>query len=543
MNPLIIGMMPLIVVCTSLALDAPFPSPYPAPEPGQRLTPPVSPIPSINGAKVYGASVGKELLFQVAISGKRPMEITATGLPKGLSMSPEGLISGKIDQAGDYPIQITAKNAHGVGSGTITIRIGKGISLTPPMAWNSWYSYSEAVSQEAIEKTAQLMRDRGLLNHGWSFVNIDDCWQGKRGGDLFAIQPNSKFPDMKAMCDRLHAMGLKVGIYSSPWMGTYAGFIGGSAPNPEADFSGLAIPEDQQLQEGQIFGRYPGLHHRRVDRTGTVWYFDRDAKQWAQWGFDYVKVDWNPNDVPTTQKIKNALDASGRDIILSLSNATPFDRIKPLSQLANLWRTTGDIQDTWQSISRIGFSQDKWQPYTKPGHWNDPDMLQIGRIGTPNNANSQFRPTRLTRDEEYLQVSLWSLLSAPLIISSDLEHIDDFTMGLLTNDEVIAVNQDPAANPAAKVWDKDGFQVWTKTLSDGALAAGFFNTGDQKGVCSVSLSDLGLNGTYQVRDLWKRQDAGTAAGTIAVELNPHGATMLKFQETGESPQTPSTPRQ
>ena len=185
---------------------------------------------------------------------------------------------------------------------------------------------------------------------------------------------------------------------------------------------------------------------------GAVWLFDRDAKQWADWGVDYVKVDWNPNDVPTTKRIRKALDESGRDIVLSLSNAAPYEHVEELGKLANLWR---------------------------PGHWNDPDILQIGKLGKPNQPNTTFVQTRLTPDEQYTHVTLWCLLSAPLIVSCDLEHIDSFTMGLLTNDEVIAVDQDPAARPARKAWRQGSFQVWTKELSDGSVAAGFFNTGKE----------------------------------------------------------------
>ncbi len=512
----------------TLGQASPFPSVYPAPAPGARLTPPVSAVPSINGAKVHGARPGSDLLYKLAISGERPMKISAENLPKGLKINDKGIISGAAPQAGTYPISIVAENASGRVEGTVTLVVGEDLCLTPPMGWNSWYSYSEAISQDAIEKVARLLCEKGLIEHGWSYVNIDDCWQGARGGDLFAIQPNEKFRDMKAMCDTLHVMGLKIGIYSTPFMGTYAGFIGGTAPNEKADFTDMALPEKDRLQPGQIFGRFPGLYKQNVARIGPVWMFDRDAKQWAEWGFDFVKVDWLPNDVPTTERISKDLKASGRDIVLSLSNAAPYENMDGLSANSNLWRTTGDIQDNWGSISSIGFSQEKWQKYTRPGHWNDPDMLQIGKIGKPNNHNVTFKQTGLTPDEEYMQVSLWCLLSAPLIISCDLENIDDFTMGLLTNDEVIAVNQDIAAKPAVKSWSEGPFQIWTKELSDGSLAAGFFNTGNDQGTCTVDIEALGVKGKQQVRDLWKRQDVGTAEGKITVEINPHGVTLFRL---------------
>lgn len=166
----------------------------------------------------------------------------------------------------------------------------------------------------------------------------------------------------------------------------------------------------------------------------------------------------------------------------------------------------------------------------RPGHWNDPDILQIGKLGKPNQPNTTFVQTRLTPDEQYTHVTLWCLLSAPLIVSCDLEHIDSFTMGLLTNDEVIAVDQDPAARPARKAWHQGNFQVWMKELSDGSVAAGFFNTGKEKGILKVNLKELGLSGAYEARDLWKRADQGTVQGDMAVELNGHGVSMFRFSK-------------
>lgn len=189
-----------------------------------------------------------------------------------------------------------------------------------------------------------------------------------------------------------------------------------------------------------------------MDQIGKYWFFDKDAKQWAKWGFDYVKVDWKPNDVPTTERIFNDLQNSGRSIALSLSNAAPYENMEGLSKYANVTRTTDDIHDSWGSIKGIGFSQERWQKYVRPGCWCDPDMLQVGHLGKTGQANTTFTPTRLTPDEQYTQVSLWTLLSAPLLMSCDLEALktDEFTLGLLCNDEIIAVNQDPAANPAKR---------------------------------------------------------------------------------------------
>lgn len=520
----------LLSLCTGIGLAADMSTPYPAPVSGERLTPPVSASPSLNGARVLGVRPGSPVLFRLAASGEKPLFFKVKGLPKGLSLDAKtGIITGKVDQSGDYSLQVTVSNKQGKSKGIFTLKVGDAICLTPPMGWNSWYSYSEAVGQEHILKTARLMVETGLVDHGWTYVNIDDCWQGVRGGKEKAILPNEKFTDMKAMCDEIHRLGLKAGLYSSPWMGTYAGFIGGSAPNAEGDYSSLALPEEKRLQKHQIYGRWPGYEGRGAGKVGEHWFFDKDARQWAEWGFDYVKVDWLPNDVPTTQRIAKDLLSCGRDIVLSISNAAPYENMEGLSKYSNAWRTTGDIHDSWGSVSGIGFAQEKWQKYTSPGHWNDPDMLQVGRIGTPNQANTTFRPTRLTPDEQFMQVSLWSLLSAPLLISSDLENLDDFTKGLLCNDEVIAINQDPAGKPARKSLHNGDYQVWSKPLENGELAVGFFNTGNAKGTVKVSWQDLGISGKQKVRDAWRRKDIGTADKEMEVEVNGHGATLLRLK--------------
>lgn len=514
-------MLSLATALTGLALE----QPYPAPPSGQRLTPPIAETPSINGAKIFGATPGNPVLIKIPVSGKKPVAFKAKSLPKGLVLDKnKGIISGSIKKKGTYPITIEASNEKGKTSKTISLVIGDTICLTPPMGWNSWYSYSVSVYQEGILNIARLLVDTGLADHGWTYVNLDDCWQGDRNSPDKSLQSNPEtFPNMKAMCDTIHDMGLKVGLYSSPWIGTYAGFRGGSIPNKEGDYSAISVPEDKRMNPYQIFGPFPGVMNKG-SHFGETCMMEQDAKQWAKWGFDYVKMDWQPNDVPTTEKIHNYLAKSGRDIVLSLSNAAPYENMEGLSKFANLTRTTGDIRDTWPSISSIGFSQEAWQKFTKPGHWPDPDMLQVGSLGVPNEKNMKFTPSKLTPDEQITQVSLWSILSAPLIISSDLANIDDFTLGLLTNDDIIAVNQDSAGNPAKLSVNRDGLQVWTKKLANGSTATVFINTKNEKAVFEVDLDkEMAIKGNNQIRDMWKRKNLGTVSGKFSVEINPHGS--------------------
>lgn len=254
----------------------------------------------------------------------------------------------------------------------------------------------------------------------------------------------------------------------------------------------------------------------------------QDARQWAEWGFDYVKMDWYLIDVPSTERIAADLKKSGRDIVLSVSNSTPFEIAGPISKTANVWRTTGDIEDHWGSLKKIASSQEKWQPYAGPGHWNDPDMLQIGRLGKVGKANTTFSPTRLTPDEQYFQMSFWAIISAPLIISCDLEHLDDFTRGILCNREVIAVNQ-TFHGPSEKVLSQDDGEVWIKPLGEGRTAVGFFNKSNKGQTIHVPLSRLKLKSPQNARDLWKQENAGTASREMKVRLNPHGAALFLLE--------------
>jgi len=248
-----------------------------------------------------------------------------------------------------------------------------------------------------------------------------------------------------------------------------------------------------------------------------------DAQQWAEWGIDYLKYDWNPNELPETAEMYEALRTSGRDIVLSLSNNTPYDNIPALSKIANSWRTTGDIRDTWISLSRIGFSQDRWAAYATPGHWNDPDMLVVGNVGWGNP-----RPTQLTADEQYTHITLWCLLSSPLLLGCDMEKLDEFTMNLLTNDEVLAVNQDAVGKQATSLSADGSIRIYLKTMEDGSKAVGVFNLGTLDSTVTVRLSTLNLLGAQKVRDLWRQRDIGQFDEQFQTIVAPHGAEMFRI---------------
>jgi len=455
------------------------------------------------------------------------MTFSAQNLPEGLSLDPlTGRISGTTRTRGLHRITVSARNPWGRAERELRIVVGDTIALTPPMGWNSWNCWAGAVDDAKIRAAAKAMKDKGLVQHGWTYINIDDTWQGVRGGPYHAIQPNEKFPDMKALSDYVHGLGLKLGIYSTPWITSYAGYRGGSSDRKD----GLWQKEES-----------PGQRNRSW-KHGKFPFDENDARQWAEWGIDYLKYDWNPNNVEAVERMQNALNSCGRDIVYSLSNSAPFAQASEWARMANAWRTTGDITDAWASMSGIGFSQDRWRPFAGPGHWNDPDMLVVGQVGW----GPELHPTRLTPDEQYTHITLWALLSAPLLLGCDLERLDEFTLNLLFNDEVLEVSQDPLGRQARRIDKGGGREMWVKDLEDGSKAVGLFFPANEKKTPAdyfpwnkpsktemiVDAGEIGIAGRFRVRDLWQQEDIGIFDRAFTIEVPYHGVALLRISSVG-----------
>lgn len=487
------------------------------------LTPKPADTPRINGARIFGLRPGSECLYTIAATGVRPMTFAAEGLPKGLKLDPEtGRITGRVKKTGEYAVRLTATNRLGSCERTLRIVVGDRIALTPPMGWNSWNCWGQGVSQERVLTSARAMVEKGLADHGWCYINIDDGWQSRRG-ENGAIQPNDKFPDMAALSKEIHDMGLKLGIYSSPWVGTYAGHIGSYADNPEGTYDWIEQGKyDEHFCISDPDGKFTAAS---IYRHGSHSFVEADVRQWDQWGIDYLKYDWNPNDYYHVREMHDALQRLDRDVVFSLSNAAPYADAPLWMEFSNCWRTTYDIRDTWENMSRIGFSQDPWIAFNRPGSWADPDMLVVGMLG---GAWGDLHYTKLTADEQYTHISLWALLAAPLLIGCDMTALDDFTVSLLTNDEVIDVNQDPLGLQAYPVWREGDEVIYVKHLEDGSLAVGFFNRGSSETKMTVSLDLLGLRGRQVVRDLWRQQDITDTTDHFDTAVAPHGVVLVRF---------------
>ena len=460
------------------------------------LTPPAPATPRYNGPLVFGVRPGSPVIFRLAFSGDKPMKYAVEGLPEGVTLDPDkGVLSGSVKKAGDYPLVLVARNAKGEARAEFTLKVGAKIALTPPMGWNSWNCWGLSVSQEKVMSSAAALINRGLADYGYSYINVDDAWEAEERAPDGSIVTNEKFPDMKGLGDWLHGNGLKFGIYSSPGDRTCGGYLG---------------TLDHELQ---------------------------DAQTWNDWGVDYLKYDWcgyskvfNPDPDHSVaayarpyMKMQQYLRQQPRDIFYSLCQygmASVWTWGHAVD--ANSWRTTGDITDTWASLYNIGFQrQVGLHPYAGPGHWNDPDMLVVGKVGWSDN----LRDSRLTPDEQYTHISLWSLLAANMLIGCDIAQIDDFTFNLLCNNEVNAVNQDILGHQAHQDVEEDGVQMWSRDLYDGSYAVGIFNLNDASVPVDLagSLDKIGLRDVETVRDLWRQKDIPMGLYHIA----PHGVLFVK----------------
>ena len=440
--------------------------------------------PQIHGARVVGATPRRPFAFQIPATGDEPLLYETTGLPPGLILDAQtGVIRGNILYAGTTVVPIRVSNALGAATRTLTLIAGRyQLAQTPPMGWNSWNAYGCGVTGARVRAAADELIQTGLARRGYSFVNVDDCWQGKR--DRQGLHANAKFGDMKELGDFLHQRGLKFGIYSSPARTTCAGF------------------------------------------EGSFGHEFEDAQTFAGWGVDYLKYDYcNYGLVARTvgragiiepfALMRAALDASERDIVYSVANSGKSEDwtwagLPPVS--ANLWRTSRDIKGSYSSMARLGFGQADLYNWAAPTRWNDPDMLYLHKLGP---------------HEQITQMTLWSLLAAPLLIGSDIGQLSPFTLDVLGNSEVIEIDQDPLGIGARRVATAGETEVWARPLWDGTLAVGLFNRGEKPAKVVINWSAVGLRGALVVRDLWQQRDLGEFADSYGVDVAAHGAALVK----------------
>ena len=562
----------LLASFSTCVTGADSPQVTPAPELPPR-TPPAPPTPRINGPKVYGARPGHPFQYYVPVTGDRPMTITAKNLPAGLTLDKStGLITGTTPAANTYGVTIIAANALGRDTRDLKIVAGKTIGLTPPLGFNTWNHFYANISDQGVRAQADAMVASGLINHGWSYINLDDGWQKlgilpadprkKDPGDFPPVRsatgeilPSStRFPDMQALGDYIHSKGLKFGIYSSPGIRTCAGYAG-SLGHEDQDIATYAKwgvdyvkydrcgykideqylkaqdcvaklkPEDagpldkasKELYQMQLNPpeKFSAEQEARIKELGDIlWKLEHKLPQkfLDETHLKYTKLPY--------AMLGQSIAKVNRDIFYSFCQCGWGKSWEWAASLGgNSWRTAEDINTRWESIYDRGFVKQKGlESYAGPGHWNDPDMLEVG--------NSK----KLTQEENYTHMTLWSMLASPLLIGCDMTRMSPFILSIFSNDEVLAVNQDELGAQGHLAVERGPHQIWIKPLADGSRAVALFNMGTATETVSVKWDELGLHGPQKVRDLWRQVDLGVQAQGWSATVPSHGAELIRIDQ-------------
>lgn len=465
--------------------------------------------PQINDPKVVGNYPGTPFLFAVPTTGDRPIEWQAKGLPTGLSInSKNGFITGQIDEPGTFQVKLFASNAKGIAESDLEIVIGDTLALTPTMGWNSWNTFGQHISDSLIRQTIDSVVATGMRDLGYQYINIDDFWQLVERDENGKIQINKeKFPNgIKAVADYAHANGLKIGIYS----------------------------DAAELTCGRV--------------AGSFGFEEEDAADFAAWGIDLLKYDYclAPADKQTAIErytaMNDALRKQNRSIVFSVCE---WGGREPWTWAAEAggeyWRTTWDIRNTWEAdvyddmhngVMNILDINSELDEYAGRGRWNDPDMLIVGIGNNQEAIVGDDNHLGCTNLEYQSHMSLWCMMAAPLLSGNDLRNMDEETKRILTNQEIIAINQDVLGKQAKKIKDSGEVEYYLKPLKGGNYALAILNRFDNKSIEEkVSWSDLGIAGTYAVRDVWEHADLGKFEDGIKATVLPHETKVYLFNNT------------
>lgn len=486
------------------------------PEEAVILTPKPGPAPRINGPKVYGCRPGHPFIYRVPTQGERPMRFTAENLPGSLHLNAtEGIITGDAPPRGEYQVTLRARNGQGESARSFRIVSGDTLSLTPSMGWNHWYTHYYRVTDAMMREAADILVTSGLADVGYQYVNMDDCWMNApknndplRTGPLRDPQgnivPNRHFPDLRAMTAYIHGKGLKAGLYSTPGPLTCSGF------------------------------------------AGSYQHEAQDAKQFADWGFDFLKYDWCSYENIARQESGPARGIAMRPFALmgGLLRQQPRDILYNLCQYGRekvwewgadaggqSWRTSIDLGLEIDRIFEVALANARHRGWSKPGAWNDPDYVQIGFFGDPKGyaqGTGAPVPVPLTPTEQYSFMSLWSLMAAPIFFGGDISRLDEFSISVLCNPEVIDIDQDELGQ-CARVVQLDGDRfLLVKDLADGSKAVGLCNAGELPAEITAKWSEVGVTGKRRVRDVWRQRDLGVFEATFKAQVPRRGVVLVRL---------------
>jgi hypothetical protein len=417
------------------------------------------------------------------------------------------------------------------------------------MGWNSYDAFGDSVTEQETMANAAYVRDH-LKAHGWKYIVIDFRWYDPVGTEddrqLTRLRTGAKltadawgrpmpavnrFPSaadgqgFKVLADRIHAMGLKFGFHMMrgiPRQAVYA----------NTPIEGSSFTAADAADVNDKCGWCPDMFGVRNNAAGQAWY-DSMYRLYASWGLDFVKVDdlSSPYHKDEIAMIRTAIDRSGRAIVFSTSaGPTDVGEAEDISHHANMWRISGDFWDEWKKLDAQFDILAKWEGVGGAGHYPDADMIPFGHLSIRSWANARERQTRFTHDEERTLMSLWSLNSSPLMVGMNLPDDDAWTDSLLTNDEVLAIDQDALGLGARRVSQRDGFEVWLKELSDGSKAIGLFNRGAVAATGKLDWAESGLAGKQKLRDVWGHKELGRFDGSFTSQVAAHGVVLLRVTQ-------------
>lgn len=459
--------------------------------------------PKITFAGIYGASPKKPFLYRIPVLGERPVTFTVTGLPAGLTVNEKGIISGQVENAGTYDVTVNVKNRLGEDEKVLTLEIADNhLALTPVLGYGSWNSFNDKVTQADMEGVARIFDREGYAEYGYSYMNIDSAWQGVYGGEHFAVMPNKKFPDIKAYCDLCHELGFKAGIYSSPYKWCWGG------PGLPGCSRGDTDPKILNLNGG----------------VGMERYEQNNVDQWVDWGFDYLKYDWNFVDKETATAMRDCLLAAKRDFVYSLTVDCHFRDAQFWADNCNMWRDNPDSDDDWNVLMASFDICDKWSKYSGKGHYFDLDVMEV--------INCRGHECRLTEDEQIFSFSFRAVFPSPILVGNTMENLSEFGRSLLFNEEILGINQDRLCAPAyvyREIKEQDSteggryIRVYKKPLYDGGYCLGIFNAGTTEDDFTIELEDGQV-----ARDLWAKEDL-PAGKTVTIHTVPHSAKVIKIK--------------
>jgi hypothetical protein len=498
-------------------------------------------VPKIQAADVVAFQPGKPIVYAVPVLGEPPFSFSATGLPAGAALdSSSGHVDGSFQKPGSYAVRVKVANAHGSDTAAIRFVVGDDLALTPPIGWNSYDNFGAKVTEaEFLENVHTFARE--LHPYGWQYVVVDYLWFDPNPGvkpadrqpsrmDAYgrALPALSRFPSaagdngFKPIADQVHTLGLRFGIHIMRG-------IPRDAVRDNLPIEGSSYHAADAADTSDTCGWDDHMYGVRGGTPAGQAYYDSIVRLYAQWGVDYIKVDdiSSPYRADEIAAVHRAIEKCSRSIVLSLSpGAAPVAEVVHLRANAQLWRATSDFWDNWDQLELQFTRAKEWAPYVEPGHWPDADMLPIGHIG--DESVGLPRPTNFSHAEQVALISFWSILPSPLMIGSDLRRSNAWDIALLTNPEVLAVNQDALGAAARCVERGASYEVWGRPLHDGSLAVGLFNLGNSDTAVRVSLKDLGLTGPRTPRDLWRRQTLPAVEGQIEMQVKSHGAVLLRL---------------